>query len=151
MSSTRTKFITGILLVLLSFLVEMKIRAAFGVAPELVFALLVGYVFFFSTLELVFFIGLGVIFLNWQPAAGIEFTIIAGIPLLLSLVKNILPWQGWLEHLIAIVAGVILLYAVSYSVNIIPISSLIFEDIALSVLWGAVMFYLFSRFYRGRT
>ncbi len=83
---------------------------------------------------------LGVFLLNWQPAASIEILIFAVFPVAVYFSKNVLHWQPWIENMLAIAIGNVLLYSIILGHTAFARSGAFLVDLVGGLIFGTFIF-----------
>lgn len=133
------KLTAGLVILFVAFALQGWL-AANGLRVDLVFPALIAFAFLFPFWEMLFLTLLGVFLLNWQPAASLEILIFAVFPVAVYFSKNVLHWQPWIENLLAIALGNVLLYATLLGRTAFARSASFLIDLAGGLIFGALIF-----------
>lgn len=133
-------FAIAVLLLLVAIVLQFIIGNIFGLWINLTFAALVATTFFLGLAEILFAALIAVFALNWQPVWSWEIVVVSGLPLLLFLLRDRFPWQGWLVNLFFIFAGVVFFYLTFGALLIFMAPSVFLLDLLGSMLFGLAAF-----------
>ena len=117
--------------------------ASMGVYINLSFAALISFAFLFGFWELLALILIAVFIVNWQPAASLEILIFAMFPIAAHFSRDMLHWQPWMENLLAIPIGFLVLHLAVVSGNIPSVAFLI--NLGAGLALGAGIFFVLNR------
>lgn len=106
----RLKIIAGFIILFIALLLQFWFASA-GWYFDLSYAALISFAFVFDFWELLLLVAIAVFIVNWQPTASVEIVIFAAFPIAVHFSRNLLHWQVWLENILAIFVGFLLLYA----------------------------------------
>ena len=101
------RFLLGILTLLACLSLQFWL-VLFGIHADLAFAALVTFAFLFNAWELVVFILLVALILNWQPGLSLDIIAFALIPFAVFLAERRMRTTVWIGSMVAVVVGLLL-------------------------------------------
>ena len=123
-------------------------KAVFGWSPEFILAALVVSGFYLNILETATLVAVSILILNWRPTPGLEIFLFLILPFAVILARKFSPWKSEINGVLGIVLSVVVFYAFS-NLSAIFLNPIIFaEIIALTALFGAILFQIFNYFYK---
>lgn len=96
--------------------------------------MLIAYAFIFDLWELLVFILLAILFLNWQPVLSGELMVFGLIPLFVAAAESMIKWHTWLRVLAAAFLGTTLFSFAVAGVHFLAHPSLFLVDLLLVAL-----------------
>ncbi len=134
------KFILS-LLILLASLVLQFFAASLGYSFDLAFAALLAAAFLLDWREFLPLVLIGILGLNWQPAASPVILVYGLFPLVVYALHRFYPWEPLAGVILGAVFGVGLLALASGAhLGAIGIGSLLVDAFAV-VIWGVLSYY----------
>lgn len=134
----------GLIILFLALVLQFSLATA-GIRLGLSFAILISFAFLFEFWELAFFVLLTVFILNWQPAASPEILTFALFPLAVYFCRNILHWRIWLENLLALALGFLVLYFAAAPAGFFLYWQSFLLDVAAGALLSGIVFLILYR------
>jgi hypothetical protein len=113
----------------------------FGIHADLAFAALVTFAFLFGAGELVVFVLLAVLVLNWQPGLSLDIIAFALIPLVVFFAERRMRATAWIGSMVAVIAGLLVLYLVIAPAMILNSFPSFFLDVVFCVIAGQIIFW----------
>lgn len=107
-----SRFFTAFLFLLLALALELFLENTFGPWINFALAALIASAFCLSFTELLFLILFSVFVLNWQPAFSLDMLVFAVLPILIFVLKKLIPFKAWLGNLIMLGVGALGLYLI---------------------------------------
>lgn len=144
MNSGWKKVLMSVLLLLLGSALELKIKAALGWSFDLMLIALLLPVFFLDIPGTLFFAAFSAwLFKTIYPFSALEAGTMAGLFILVFILKRSFPWQSWLKPFASVVLGILVFYGVANS-KIFSEPGLLFADLAVSSVFAWVSFAMLS-------
>ena len=141
------KLSAGFAILFIAFALQFWFASA-GWYCSLSFAALISFAFVFGFWELLTLVLIAVFIINWQPAASAEILIFVLFPLAVHLFRNVLPWQVWLENLLAITLGLLVLYFALAPVQFFSHWQPFLLDLVASLIFGSIILFPLYRWGR---
>ena len=127
------------LLTLLTALALQFWLVPFGIHADLAFAALIAFAFLFDALELVAFILLAVLIINWQPGFSVDIIAFALIPLVVYFIQRGVRASLYVGGGAATVLGLLLLYLVIAPKMIVSSFTSFFLNVIICLIAGQVV------------
>ncbi len=115
--------------------------ASVGISIDLTFATLISFAFLFDFWELIILVLLGVFIVNWQPTASLEILIFAIFPVAAHFSSGVLHWQPWIENLIAIMLGFLVLYGAVAGTAFLYHPQAFLTDLVAGLIFSTLIFF----------
>lgn len=143
-----SKFTVFFLATIIASFAQLNMKAVFGWSPEFILAALVVSGFYLNILETATLVAVSILILNWRPTPGLEIFLFLILPFAVILARKFSPWKSEINGVLGIVLSVVVFYAFS-NLSAIFLNPIIFaEIIALTALFGAILFQIFNYFYK---
>lgn len=131
------KLLAGLVILFIALTLQFWFASA-GWYFDLSFAALISFAFIFDFWELLVLVFLAVFIVNWQPRVSLEILIFGLYPIVAHFSRGVIHWQVWIENLVAIFLGFLLLYVIvghgSFNLH------LFLMDVAAGMVFGALIF-----------
>ncbi|MEK7212060.1 MAG: hypothetical protein AAB686_00085 [Patescibacteria group bacterium] len=145
------RFLLKLAVLLLAIVIQFKFLSYFGWTLDLTLAALVAIAFFASWPEEIVFLSVGAWFLGYEPGIGWTTLIYLALPLIVFVGRRALPWQPWINNLMALAAALILFYLVAVgAAALVADFGRFLWDIGGSLVFGAAAFWLFHDYLKYR-
>ncbi len=133
------------LLLLGSFFLELKQKAAFGWSFDYILAALLVLPLFLDFFEFIFFGSVAFLLLKLvYPWSGPEVILLIALPVLVFIFKKIFPWQSWLESFLAVLIGVTGFYALVNPSLFFENTGFLVTDLAVSMIFGWAIYHFLA-------
>ena len=142
-----SKALIATLIFLVALALQIRLGNAFGGILDLALLTLVIAAFFVKLEVLLFLIALGVLILNWQPAASTELALFVGIPLFVFFFRQALPWQTWLNAMVSALGAIAAFYLFSSPSFVFENGAFVLWIGLLDIVFGFFLFSLFNYFH----
>ncbi len=137
------KFFGACIVTCLALALQLRLKHAFGFAPDLTLAALITLGLFVNIGELIFLIFGSILILSWQPVLSWEIVWFGLIPLMSFSVYRFLPLQAWTANIASLSVG-ILLFSLVLDPRFVIRDTLHFGELWLGALgFGIVLYYFF--------
>jgi len=142
------KLSAGLLILLIALALQFWFASS-GIYLNLAFATLISFAFVFDIWELIVLVLIAVFTINWQPAASPEILILALFPVAVHLSRNILHWQPWIENILAVTLGFLVIYFVMDGRSFLNGPYAFLTDLGAGLIFGSLV--LFPLYHWERT
>lgn len=152
MSKGYWKIILAGLLLVASFLLEIKQKAAFGRGFDLILVALIVLPLFLDLGEFLLFGAFGFFVAKLiYPWSGLEMVLLIAFPVLAFIFQKIFPWKSWLEPFILVTIGILGFYGLTGPAIFFGDISFLFLDLFISMIYGWAIYYFLAVFTERRT
>lgn len=138
------RFAVAFLFLALAFVLQFWLASA-GIFINFIFAALIAFAMLFDIWDVVVFVLLAMLVINWQPAWSPELVLFAILPLAAWALHRYSAWEGWALNLATIAAGLLVLYLALAPGQFLVNGKLFLADLVVSCLFGAVIFAALNR------
>jgi hypothetical protein len=134
------RFFSGLIVLCIAIFLQFQLATA-GIHFDFVIAILIAFAFIFEFLELLFFILMGILLVNWQPAPSVALVALALIPILVYAIRKLFHAEPWLGNLVALSLGLFALYLIASPSFLAAHVLIFFEDLIVVLAAGELAFF----------